>query len=65
MSKTRVTKDKACSKSMYQQQKYMKTAEPLFGWTSNRQALDIPKDNSDPTTSTGTSIIYFLSGEWG
>ena len=31
------------------------TEDPLFG-------LDIPQDNSDPTTSTGTSINIFVRG---
>ena len=41
---------------------YMKTEDPLFGWTATDRPLDIPPDNSDPTTSTGTSINIFV---WG
>ena len=41
---------------------YMKTEDPLFGWTATDRPLDIPKDNSDPTTSTGTSINIFVRG---
>ena len=44
--------------------KYMKTEDPLFGWTATDSPLDIPPDNSDPASSTGTSI-NILSGEWG
>ena len=40
----------------------MKTEDPLFGWTATDRPLDIPKDNSDPTTSTGTSINIFVRG---
>ena len=41
---------------------YMKTEDPLFGWTATDRPLDIPPDNSDPTTSTGTSINIFVRG---
>ena len=41
---------------------YMKTEDPLFGWTATDRPLDIPKDNSDPTASTGTSINIFVRG---
>ena len=41
---------------------YMKTEDPLFGWTAPDRPLDIPPDNSDPTTSTGTSINIFVRG---
>ena len=41
---------------------YMKTEDPLFGWTATDRPLDIPQDNSDPTTSTGTSINIFVRG---
>ena len=44
---------------------YMKTEDPLFGWTATDRPLDIPKDNSDPTTSTGTSINIFVRGVGG
>ena len=40
--------------------KYTKTEDPLFGWTATDSPLDIPPDNSDPASSTGTSIIIFL-----
>ena len=45
-------------------EKNKKTEDPLFGWTATDRPLDIPPDNSDPTSSTGTSI-NILSGEWG
>ena len=41
---------------------YMKTEDPLFGWTATDRPLDIPQDKSDPTTSTGTSINIFVRG---
>ena len=41
---------------------YMETEDPLFGWTATDRPLDIPQDNSDPTTSTGTSINIFVRG---
>ena len=41
---------------------YMKTEDPLFGWTATDRPLDIPPDKSDPTTSTGTSINIFVRG---
>ena len=42
--------------------KYMKTEDPLFGWTATDSPLDIPPDNSDPASSTGTSINIFVRG---
>ena len=42
--------------------KYMKTEDPLFGWTATDSPLDIPPDNSDPASSTGTSINIFVQG---
>ena len=42
--------------------KYMKTGNPLFGWTATDSPLDIPPDNSDPASSTGTSINIFVRG---
>ena len=42
--------------------KYMKTVNPLFGWTATDSPLDIPPDNSDPASSTGTSINIFVRG---
>ena len=42
--------------------KYMKTEAPLFGWTATDSPLDIPPDNSDPASSTGTSINIFVRG---
>ena len=40
----------------------MKTENPLFGWTATDRPLDIPPDNSDPASSTGTSINIFVRG---
>ena len=42
--------------------KYMKTKDPLFGWTATDSPLDIPPDNSDPASSTWTSINIFVRG---
>ena len=42
--------------------KHMKTENPLFGWTATDSPLDIPPDNSDPVSSTGTSINIFVRG---
>ena len=42
--------------------KYKKTEDPLFGWTATDSPLDIPPDNSDPASSTGTSINIFVRG---
>ena len=43
-------------------EKHKKSEDPLFGWTATVRPLDIPPDNSDPTTSTGTSINIFVRG---
>ena len=43
-------------------EKHMKTESPLFGWTATDRPLDIPPDNSDPASSTGTSINIFVRG---
>ena len=42
--------------------KHMKTKNSLFGWTATERPLDIPPDNSDPASSTGTSINVFVRG---
>ena len=42
--------------------KHKKTEDPLFGWTATDRPLDIPPDNSDPTSSTGMSINNFVRG---
>ena len=43
-------------------EKHVKTKDPLFGWTATDRPLDIPPDNLDPASSTGTSINIFV---WG
>ena len=45
--------------------KHKKTEDPLFGWTATDRPLDIPPDNSDPTSSTWTSINVFCPGSGG
>ena len=40
----------------------MKTDDPLFGWTATDRPLEIPPDNLDPASSTGTSINIFVRG---
>ena len=40
----------------------MKTKDPLFGWTATDRPLEIPPDNLDPASSTGTSINFFVRG---
>ena len=40
--------------------KHMKTEDPLFGWMATDRPLDIPPDNSDPASSTGTSINIYV-----
>ena len=42
--------------------KHKKTEVPLFGWTATDRTIDIPPDNSDPASSTGTSINIFVRG---
>ena len=42
--------------------KHMTTENALFGWTATDRRLDIPPDNSDPSSSTGTSINVFVRG---
>ena len=42
--------------------KHIKTENSLFGWTATDRPLDIPPDNSDPASSTGTSINIFVRG---
>ena len=42
--------------------KHMKRENPLFGWTATDRPLDIPADNSEPASSTGTSINIFFRG---
>ena len=40
----------------------MKTKNPLFGWTATDRPLEVPPDNLDSASSTGTSIIIFVRG---
>ena len=42
--------------------KHVKTGNPLFGWTATDRPLEIPPDNLNPATSTGTSINIFVRG---
>ena len=42
--------------------KYKKTENSLFGWTATDSPLDIPPDNSDPASSTGTLINISVQG---
>ena len=44
---------------------HVKTEDPLFGWTATERPLEMPPDNLDPASSTGTLINNFFSGEWG
>ena len=42
---------------------HVKTEDPLFGWTATERPLEMPPDNLDPASSTGTLInIFFLRG---
>ena len=43
-------------------EKHVKTKDPLFGWTATDRPLEIPTDNLDPASSTGTSINIFVRG---
>ena len=43
-------------------EQHMKTEDPLFGWTATGRPLEIPPDNLDPASSTGTSINIFVRG---
>ena len=43
-------------------EKHVKTKDPLFGWTATDRPLEIPPDNSDPASSTGTSTNIFVRG---
>ena len=43
-------------------EKHVKTKDPLFGWTATDRPLEIPPDNLDPASSTGTSINVFVRG---
>ena len=43
-------------------EQHLKTEDPLFGWTATDRPLEIPPDNLDPASSTGTSINIFVRG---
>ena len=43
-------------------EQYVKTEDPPFGWTATDKPLEIPPDNLDPASSTGTSINIFVRG---
>ena len=57
MSRTKTAKGKAFNKSS---EKHKKTEDPLFGWATTDRPLDIPPDNSDPTSSTKNLMIKKL-----
>ena len=46
-------------------EQHVKTEDPLFGWTATDRPLEIPPDNLDPASSTGTSINIFCPGSGG
>ena len=41
-------------------EKHVKTKDPLFGWTATDRPLEVPPDNLDSASSTGTSINNFV-----
>ena len=43
-------------------EKHVKTKYPLFGWTATDRPLEVPPDNLDSASSTGTSINIFVRG---
>ena len=43
-------------------EQHVETQDPLFGWTATDKLLEIPPDNLDPASSTGTSINIFVRG---
>ena len=43
-------------------QKHMKKKNALFGWTATDRPLEIPPDNLDTASSTGTSMNSFVRG---
>ena len=43
-------------------EQHVKTEDPLFGWTATVTPLEMPPDNLDPVSSTGTSINIFVRG---
>ena len=45
-------------------EQHVKTEDRLFGWTPADRPLEIPPDNLDSASSTGTSMNIFVR-EWG
>ena len=43
-------------------EQHMNTEYPLFGWTATDRPIEIPPDNLDPASSTGTSTNIFVRG---
>ena len=43
-------------------EQHLKTEDPLIGWTATDRPLEIPPDNLDPASLTGTSINIFVRG---
>ena len=43
-------------------EKHVKTKDLLFGWTATDKPLEMPPDNLEPASSTGTSINIFVRG---
>ena len=46
----------------WMREQHEKREDPLFGWTATDKPLEIPPDNLDPASSTGTSINIFVRG---
>ena len=46
-------------------EKHVKTKDPLFGWTATDRPLEVPPDNLDSASSTGTSMNIFCPGSGG
>ena len=67
LERTRDLKNKGEEAQSIQQvdvsaEKHVKTKDPLFGWTATDRPLEIPPDNLDSASSTGTSIKNFVRG---
>ena len=43
-------------------EQHVKAEDPLLGWTATDRPLEIPPDNLESASSTGTSINIFVRG---
>ena len=60
--KNKGDEEQSCQQVDVSAEKHVKTKDPLFGWTATDRPLEVPPDNLDSASSTGTSINISVRG---